>query len=219
MSLKPPVVEMQHSCGLLFVGWKNSAHPSQQLPTAVFTDCIAIVAVLARGLVAAPLKLCMVWVVVSVSRAVERVGGPSAPLSIGTTWWACSASLRWGMRADKGWEGRGRGLMEVSAVGWKRNHKPWVISRLQKGKKVTVSRPKPWLFCTLIYPGWNADFERPFLTPAVDHGWQCIGTMDGAVSRGATWGLQDFFLLKFDLETDQTGHLQNSFIICKQYET
>lgn len=49
MRLKPPVVEMQHSCGLLFVGRKNSAHPSQQLPTAVFTDCIAIVAVLVLG--------------------------------------------------------------------------------------------------------------------------------------------------------------------------
>lgn len=107
MSLKPPVEEMQHSCGLVLVTQKNSAHLSQQLPTAIFTDCTAIVAVLVLG---------------SGCCSVETVHG------VGICFCVVDGGEGWGPLA-------------------------WVISRLQKGKKVNLSKPRPWLFCTLICPG------------------------------------------------------------------
>lgn len=126
--------------------------------------------------------------------------GSCSPLSIVTTQQTCCASLQWGVRAETGWEERGRGLMEISVVGWTRNHKPWVIARLQRGKKAILSRPKPWLFCRLLCSGWHADFESPFQTPSVDCGWHWMVPWMLQCQAGGI--PQDCFMLGFDLETE-----------------
>lgn len=82
MNLKPPGEETQQSGGLVLVRQKSSAHPSQQTLTAVLTGHRAIAAILVLGLGGAQLKPCTAWTVVSVSWAVEWVGGPAAPFSI-----------------------------------------------------------------------------------------------------------------------------------------
>lgn len=157
---------------------------------------------LRRAMVAAQLQLCTPWAVVSVSRKwslVGGAGGPTAPLPTKNIRWPCCDSLRWGSRAKNDWGRRGWCLMGTSPKGWTRSHKPWVISRLQKGRRVTLSKPNSWRFCTFICPGRNADFKSPFLTSVVEYGSCWIDSTGGMVLRGGV--LQDIFLTRFDLET------------------
>lgn len=153
MSIQPPVMELQHSCALGLAGQKNSAHAPSSFPVPP-----SLTPWMSLGL----------WVLLCET---ARGGclflfgeGVLQPLVSCDHRTGLLCLLQWGVRAEKGSEQRGRGLGERSALGWTRNHKPWVIARLQRGRKAILSQPKPWLLCTMLCLGWHADFESPSQT-------------------------------------------------------
>jgi len=144
---------VQQSCGLGFVSQKNSAHPFQQLPTAIRTDHRAIVAVLVLGS-----GCCSV-------AAVHDVGGCFCFMDSGEGWGSFGSLVSWDhvtgmpcllLGGKGGREGfrKERKKFDGKKCSWM-NKKPQTMGycRLQKGKKVNRSKPKSWLFCTLNCPG------------------------------------------------------------------